>query len=267
MAPTLSVDVYTRLDSPLHRWHPRLKLVGLGALIVAFAGVRQWALVLPMVAITASLYGLSRLPLGFLQQRLHYPGLFILAVVVVVPFASGETVVWQWGWLSLYQEGLLTMGLVVCRFLAILTTGFILLGTTPFLSLIQGLRSLGLPALLADMTLLTYRYLYDMADTLATMQQAMRLRGLGQSQRASSWLRLDMRLMRQLASLAGSLLIRSYERSERVYKAMRLRGYGVSTRRPRAAMPPADGYSYGATALSLMVAVTFMVIELQGMGR
>ncbi|ASC71129.1 Cobalt transport protein [Halomicronema hongdechloris C2206] len=267
MAPTLSLDAYTRLESPIHRWQPRLKLVGLVALIFAFAGVRQWVLVLPMVVITLLLYGLSRLPLRFLLQRLHYPGMFILAVVLVLPFASGDTVLWQWGWLSLYWEGVLTMGLVVCRFLAILTTGFILLGTTPFLSLIQALRSLGLPALLADMTLLAYRYLYDIADTLTTMQQAMRLRGLGRSQRKSSWLRLDMRLMRQLASLTGSLLIRSYERSERVYKAMRLRGYGVSTRRPAAGMPSVDGYSYWATALSLMLAATFMVVELRGMGR
>ena len=30
----------------------------------------------------------------------------------------------------------------------------------------------------------------------------------------------------QLAAVMGTLLVRSYEQSERVYKAMRLRGYG-----------------------------------------
>jgi len=33
-----------------------------------------------------------------------------------------------------------------------------------------------------------------------------------------------------LASLSGSLLVRSYEQSERVYNAMALRGYGRSQR-------------------------------------
>jgi cobalt/nickel transport system permease protein len=70
------------------------------------------------------------------------------------------------------------MVLVVCRFVSILTIGFILLGTTPFLTIIHTMRSLGLPVILADMTLLAYRYLYEIADTLATMQQAMRPAGV-----------------------------------------------------------------------------------------
>jgi cobalt/nickel transport system permease protein len=90
-----------------------------------------------MLGITGLLYGLSQLPLTFLRQRLSYPGLFILAVVIVLPLTSGDTVLWQWGWLTLRQEGMEAMTLIVCRFLSILTIGFILLGTTPFLTIIQ----------------------------------------------------------------------------------------------------------------------------------
>jgi cobalt/nickel transport system permease protein len=107
--------------------------------------------------------------------------------------------------------------------LAILITGFILLGTTPFLDILKALRSLGLPSLLTDMTLLTYRYLYDIAEQLATMQQAMGLRGYGYRRQTTR------QRWRWLAALLGTLLLRSYERSQRVYKAMRLRGYGQVT--------------------------------------
>ena len=223
MAATRS-ETYIHRESVIHRWAPRLKLVSLLALMFAFATVRQLALVPWMLGLVMLLYGLSGLPLSFLRQRLSYPGLFILAVVVLLPLTVGETVLAQWGWFSLRQEGLQATLLILGRFLSILTLGFILLGSTPFLTILHAMRSLGLPAILADMTLLAYRYLYEIADTLATMQQAMRLRGFGQARQR--WLRINGQAMQQRAMLAGNLLIRSYEQSERVYKAMRLRGYG-----------------------------------------
>lgn len=39
------------------------------------------------------------------------------------------------------------------------------------------MRALGLPAVLADMTLLSYRYIYEIGDDLETMETAMGLRG------------------------------------------------------------------------------------------
>ena len=253
----VNLDGYLRLESPVHRWTPHLKLAALSALMFAFATVQTLALAPLMLGSTLLLYGASRLPLRFLLQRLRYPGLFIAAVVLALPFASGHTVLWQWGLLSLKQEGLEAMGLVVCRFLSILTLGFILLGTTPFLSLVKAMRSLGLPPLLADMTLLSYRYLYDMADTLATMQQAMRLRGFGRIQR---WGRLNSQVLKQMAALIGTLLIRSYERSERVYKAMRLRGYGQAKPASTPSLA-ADPMSLALTLLAGTAAIAVVIAE------
>jgi cobalt/nickel transport system permease protein len=221
------LDEYAYLDSPLHRWEPRFKLIGLLVLIFAFAFIKDLRLVPVVLAIAATLYLLSRMPLSFLLSRLRYPGFFLLGVILLLPFFSGETVIWRWGVLTLRQEGVLAMLLVVGRFLAIITTALILMGTTPFLTTVKTMRSLGLSSLIADMMLLTYRYLYDIAANLSTMQQAMRLRGFGTSDRKKRLPFMpDLRELRLLASLAGTLLVRSYEQSERIYKAMRLRGYG-----------------------------------------
>lgn len=238
----LVMDEFAHLDSPIHRWEPRCKLLGLVTLMFAFAFVERGWLVPVVLAIALSLCGLSRLPLSFLRSRLRYPGYFLLGVVALLPFCSGQTVLWQLGPVALRQEGLSAMLLIAGRFLAIVTTGFILLGTTPFLTLVAALRSLGLPPVLADMTLLTYRYLFDLAETLATMKLAMRLRGFGQvpsgdRHRGFSIPFLPRRTdLGNLSALAGTLLIRSYEQSERVYKAMRLRGYGYT---PRSGAAPA----------------------------
>jgi cobalt/nickel transport system permease protein len=255
------LDTYIPRESVIHRWSPRLKLVSLLTLMFAFATVQHLPLVPWMLGLAAVLYGLSGLPLAFLRQRLSYPGLFILAVVVLLPFSVGETLLWQGGWLTLRQEGLQASLLITGRFLSILTVGFILLGTTPFLTLLHAMRSLGLPTILADMTLLSYRYLYEIAAMLATMQQAMRLRGFGQGRQR--WLRVNRQTLQQLALLAGNLLIRSYEQSERVYKAMRLRGYGYggNSTLGQSRSSQTSTLSWGLTGVVLMMAVGVVVAE------
>lgn len=235
----LKIDEYAHLNSLIHRWNPRLKLIGLVTLIFAFASTESLKLVLPMVVITGGFFWLSNLPLKFLRHRLYYPGYLLLGIVALLPWLSGETVLWQWGFLSLRLEGLVAVGLIASRFLCILTLALVLLGTMPFLTTVKAMRSLGLPSLLADMTLLSYRYLYEVTDNLTTMRRAMRLRGFGQghrhrhsSQGHDSRRRLafvpDSQDLNRLASLTGSLFIRSYEQAEHIYKAMRLRGYGRS---------------------------------------
>ncbi|MDB9525508.1 cobalt ECF transporter T component CbiQ [Oscillatoria sp. CS-180] len=222
MAIALRADIFVAGNSPIHCWAVRPKLLSLLGLMFAISLVSHLALIPWVLIVVGLLYRYSQLPWQYLLKRLTYPGIFIVAMVGLLPWISGETVLWQGYWLTLRLEGLQTAALIAGRFLAILTTGFILLGTTPFLDMLKAMRSLGLPSLLTDMALLTYRYLFDVAAQLSSMRQAMRLRGYGllrqTVKRQWSW----------LAALFGSLLLRSYERSHRVYKAMCLRGYGQS---------------------------------------
>ena len=219
----LGLDEHGHLDSLLHQWEPKYKLVGLMGLILAFSFVQDPRLLPAMLAITLALHALSRLPLSFLIARLRYPGFFLLIVAILLPFLSGSTVLLRIGPLAVRQEGCLDLLLIVSKFVSILTLSLILFGTAPFLDIIKAMRSLGLPLVLADMTLLTYRYIYEIGGDLERMETAMGLRGFHARY-------LGGRVLRVLASLAGSVLVRSYERSERVYKAMVLRGYGQPTR-------------------------------------
>ena len=85
------------------------------------------------------------------------------------------------------------------------------------------MRSLGLPGVIVDMTLLSYRYLEELGENLTTMQRAMKLRGF----QPKSFKRRNLKVF---AQLTGSILIRSYERSFRIYQAMILRGYGSQSK-------------------------------------
>ena len=258
---TLNLDAYVHRQSPLHQWDPRYKLVGLVALIFAFALVEDWRLLPAMLGVTALLYGIAGLPASFLWQRMRYPGLLMLGVVVLLPFMSGTTVLWQWGPLVLKQEGCRAMVLIGGRFVAILTLGLLLLATSPFMATVKAMRSLGLPSLLADMILLSYRYLYGIAEMLVTMRRAMGLRGF--QHRRSRWFGVPQaRDVRSLATLAGTVLVRSYEQSERIYKAMCLRGYGQSFGVAQGGTAAPSRWSGIALILMVLVAVGFVALDM-----
>ena len=256
MAIATHADIFIPGKSAIHRWAVKPKLLSLMTLMFAIALVRHVVMLPAVLAIAAILYLYSGLPWQYLRRRLTYPGFFIVAMVGLLPWIAGETILWEWTIFTLRLEGLQTAALIMGRFLAILTTSFILLGTTPFLDMLKAMRSLGLPPLLMDMALLTYRYLFDIANQLATMRQAMQLRGYGL---------LNQTLRRQwsrLAALFGSLLLRSYERSQRVYKAMRLRGDGQGRNLSyTTASRPAGNRPVLPTVLTLLAALSLVIGE------
>ncbi|VEP13599.1 Cobalt ABC transporter, permease protein CbiQ [Hyella patelloides LEGE 07179] len=255
----LTIDRYAYLTSPIHSWQQTYKLIGLLGLIFAFSFVESLALLPILMAISAIFFILSRLPFGYLISRLRYPGWFILAVVFLLPFTVGNTTLLQWGWLSLKQEGCQTALLIVVRFFCILTLSLVLFGTAPFLDSIKALRILGLPKVIVDMTLLSYRYLEELGETLNTMQKALQLRGFNHHQ-------LNRRYLQVLASLVGSLFVRSYERSNRIYHAMILRGYGSNYHQinlqKSASLSQFNRYNLWGTIVSLFLATSILVTEI-----
>lgn len=217
------VDEYSHLDSPLHRWELRCKLIGFLVLIFAFSFVRDLVMLMAMIAVTVAIYIISRLPVSFMLRRLRYPSFFLLVVILILPFVSGQTVIMSLGPLNLRQEGLFSVLLIAVRFLSILTVGLVLFGTAPFLNTIKAMGALGLPSIMADMVLLSFRYLHEIGNDLRKMQIAAKLRGFHHR-------RFSLRGLSVPAWLSGSILVHSYERSEWVYKAMLLRGYGHAAR-------------------------------------
>jgi cobalt/nickel transport system permease protein len=251
----LGIDQYANLDSPLHRWDSRYKLVGLVILVFAFSFVRDLRMLLAIALITAAIYITSGLPARFILRWLRLPSFIILVIVLTLPFLSGETVIASLGPLAVRQEGLLAALLIAVRFACIVTVGITLFATTPLLNSIKAMRAMGLPLIMADMALLAFRYLNELGQDLGRMLTSMRLRGFRQR-------RLSIGGLKTFAWLSGSLLVRSYERSEWVYKAMILRGYGQSAARPSGEFRahPTDAVILGAIVFAAAALVTADVL-------
>ena len=254
----LILDRYAYLDSPVHRWQQSYKLIGLLSLIFAFAFVQNIWLLPIMVIVTTVLFSLSKIPFSFLIKRLRYPSWFILAVILFLPFVSGETPIFQLGFLTVKSEGCWQALLVSVRFFCILTVSLVMFGTAPFLSSIKAMRSLGLPKVIVDMSLLSYRYLEELSETLTTMQRAMKLRGF----QPKGFSRRNLEVFSQLT---GSILIRSYDRSLRIYQAMILRGYGSQPKKKRqleSKVNNKDSFSIVATLIAISTGICIISLEI-----
>ena len=230
MADKFALDKYAHKDSLIHSWHPKYKIIGISLLIFSFAFIQDISLIPVMLGITFIFYYISKLPLSFLVSRLRYPGFFLLGMIILLQFMRGENIIWQWSFLKLRQEGTLLVLVIVSRFFSIFTMGLVMFGTAPFMTTIQSMKQLGLSRVIADMLILSYRYIYQIFVDFSQMQQAMRVRGYTTKKQSNRKYNISLfRHISVLAAVTASLLLQSYEQSERVYAAMRLRGYGDLT--------------------------------------
>lgn len=244
------LDAYAKMKSPIHAWEMRLKIASLLALIFAIALIDTLWLLPVSILITLILYAVSRLPFSFLRSRLAVPGYFIIALVIFLPFVAGTETIAEWGFVSIKKEGLEQAVLIVGRFFCIFTLGLILFSTNTFLNTIRALRGLKFPDIMADMVLLTFRYLFQIGELFQTIRTAARLRGF----RPTHFSRATLTTF---ASLTGHLIIRSYDQAEQVYKAMILRGYGLDGVKLHHEQPVTADWI--KTTLTLITAIALLI--------
>jgi cobalt/nickel transport system permease protein len=127
--------------------------------------------------------------------------------------------------------------------------------TTPFHDLVDGLRELRLPRVMIAIVGFMYRYLGVLADEATRMNRARAARSAERpGTRSGGSLRWRASVT---GSMVGSLFLRSYERSERVYAAMQARGFDGELRYLPG--PPLTARAIAVFALALAGLVAFEV--------
>lgn len=204
-------------DSPLHRMDPRARLAAATLWSVAVAVLSTAGAAWVALGLSALLALASRPPLGPLARRLAAVNLFILMLWILVPFSvPGEPAFHLWRFAAT-REGLALALTVTLKSNAIVLTFIALVASIPISDLGFALRRLGVPDKLAYLLVFTYRYVFVMAGEYQRMRQAMKIRGFTPG--------TNLHTYRSLAYLAGMVLVRGLDRSERVYAAMLCRGF------------------------------------------
>lgn len=119
--------------------------------------------------------------------------------------------------IGLTQTGLLMSVNIFFRSLAAVSCLYYLSFNTPLVDLVMALKKLRCPQLMIEMMSLIYRFIFVLLETAETMYHAQDSR-LGYSTLGAGY--------RSMASLVGTVFIRSYQQAERNYTALEARGYG-----------------------------------------
>ena len=124
--------------------------------------------------------------------------------------------------LTISGEGLRIFTTIALKSWVSVQAALLLAFTTPFHDLVDGLRLLRLPTIMVAIISFMYRYLSVLSDEATRMSRARASRSadpVGKGGGSMLW------RARVTGSMVGSLFLRSYERSERIYAAMQARGF------------------------------------------
>ncbi|PTX16009.1 cobalt/nickel transport system permease protein [Halanaerobium congolense] len=153
----------------------------------------------------------------YLLKRLLLFNLFICLIWIFIPFTfPGKEILTVWQF-SVSKEGLFYALKITLRSNSIILLVISLLSTSPVLDLIHAMSRLRIPPKLIYLLFFVYRYLYVIKKEFNTIHQAMLLRAFKA--------KTNLHTYRSYAYLIAMLLIKSYERSQKVYQAMICRGF------------------------------------------
>lgn len=208
------LDDLSHKDTRIHRVHPLAQLLTTVVFITLVMSFGRYDIssLLPLLFYPMLIFSVAEIPLIPVLKRLLVVSPLIIGIGIFNPIFDHQTIsigtlVLSRGWLT-FLALCLKGGLTV-------TATLLLIATTGMDNLAAALRQLKVPKVLVLQMLLTYRYIAVLTEELALILRAYSLRAPGQ--RGIKW--------GTWGSLAGQLLLRTYDRAERVYEAMCLRGF------------------------------------------
>lgn len=220
-------DQYHHGQTPVHQLDARVKVVltFLFILTVSLTPMGVFTVYLLLLGLVWVVAFCARIDLGFLLKRSLVAVPFALAAITLPFTVAGQPLLQLplGSGIIISQEGTIHFLSIVLKSWISVQMAVILVTVTPFSAILGGLQALRVPQPLLAIISFMYRYTFVLADEVLRLLRARSARSATiPGQRSGGTL-----LWRgQVAGrMAGSLMLRSFERSERIYHAMLSRGY------------------------------------------
>lgn len=250
----LDIDRYASVASPIQRWDPRIKTAAFTLLIVTIALLKTIPMAAAALAIGALVVIVSALPMHFISHGLSFILVFLIPFFLILPFSYPGQAAFHLLGLPFAWEGLRLASLIFMKALAIVLITFSSFGSSRFDVSMLALQRLKCPKVIVQMLLFTYRYTFVFLDEMQRMYTAMRARGFVE--------RTDRRTLQVFGHFVGTLLVHSFERTERVYKAMLSKGYQGELHSMVTFRSGAMDYFKAAVVVAL--AILLLVVDFSG---
>lgn len=204
----------------IQKLDPRCKILLTLVFTITVVSFNRYEVIvlLPFFAFPVFLIVLADIPLMYLLRKLFIVSIFALMVGIANPFLDRETMFYiqgipiSGGWVSFCS--------IMLRFYLTAGVALLLLMTTGMYDISKGLEKLGVPKVFVMQLFFLCRYLFVLTDEASRLIKARDARSFGKRGIG----------IRVLGHLLSTLLMRSIDRAERIYIAMRCRGFDGSIR-------------------------------------
>ena len=213
----MTCERFSQGSSVLHRADPRIKIIF--SLLLSIEIVYLNGLLGLFLALLFSIFLIliTGIDTGIILKRLFIVNLFVLFLWIAIPFTFEGSSFFSTGPLRASYEGLIFCLKVTLKCNAIVLFNMALLSTSSIFSLAHALAHLYCPSILVQLFFFSWRYLHVIEEEYSRLKRAATLRGFRP--------RANLLTYRTYANMLGSLFVRSYDRGQRVYDAMVLRGF------------------------------------------
>src|SRR3569623_75549 len=213
----LDIDRYAHVTSSLQRWDARVKIATLGLLVLSVALIKPLPMAASALMSAIILVYFANLPLAFVAQGIKWVTVFLIPFLIIMPLsypgaATAHVLGMPFAW-----EGFRLALVIMLKAIAIVMIAYTMFGSSRFDVSMIALQRLKCPKAVVQMLLFTYRYVFVFLAEMQRMDTAMRSRGFVK--------RADKAAHHLQGAAVGTLLVLSFERTERIYKAMLSKGY------------------------------------------
>ena len=241
----------------IHQLHPLVKLLASAVLIVTVVSFDRYALrwLIPYIFYPTILMALSETPYAMLFKRLLIALPFCLFAGISNVILDRSTAFAINGITVSY--GLLSLFTILFKTYLCVMSVLLLVSVTPFSELTGAMRRLRMPNIFITMFEITYRYIGLLLYEAYSMYIAYSLRSTNKKGIA----------IRDMGNFIGQLMIRSFDRADRVYNAMKCRGYALQGIVKNSKKLQIKDIAFFATVLLVCMAFRFMAFRLMDVNR
>ena len=206
--------------------NPVAKLVAIAAMITAALCISDLTYLLAICIVPIALSAASRIPLRQLFTRTALIPAFMGLISLPTLFLTSGNPILATNFaginLIITSEGVISFLVFTVRIWFCVASLSLLILSTGFEKTLKLLASIKVPTLIIQLFSLTYRYFFvSLHETQSVL--------IGKEARTYVHKKnFNLQALRDLGSVLSSLFIRTYERSERVYLAMKARGFEIN---------------------------------------
>ena len=210
-------EKFSEGDSFFHKLDPRVKIIVTLLFSVIVAVSDRYTSLWGALFLSTAAVVVARLRIKEVIYRLLVVNSFIFLLWLMIPFTFPGKNIYTLGSLNISQEGIKYALLITIKSNSIILAGIALLSTSSIFNLIHALRHLHFPDKLTQLFFFSYRYIQTIHFEYIRLNNALKIRGFKPQ--------TNLHTYKTYAYLVGMMLVRSYDRSKRVYNAMLCRGF------------------------------------------